>query len=411
MRFFLAFTMATLLLACAKKEQDDVKIRPGVWRGVISIQGKALPFNFIVEDDSTGKTKLFIKNADETLEIDEVKFSNDSIIATLHIFDSELKAKIDGDSLSGFFIKNYEKDYRLPFRAAYGQGFRFTNKIMETNIPDFTGKYAVTFINERDTTVAVGIFTQKENHAEGTFLTPEGDYRYLEGNIINDTLHLSTFDGNHTYLFIAVKNKDGNLTGDYWSGKSWHESWTGVRDESAALPDSKTLTYLKEGFDKIEFRFPDEKGKMITSADPKYKNKVLILQLMGTWCPNCMDETKFLTEWYAKNKHRNIEIIALAYEAKPDFAYASSRVKKMKEKLGVPYEVVIAGTKNKEEASKTLPMLNKISAFPTTIIVGKDGFVKEIDTGFSGPGTGIYYDRYKQHFNELISDLLLQNVK
>jgi thiol-disulfide isomerase/thioredoxin len=411
MRFFLAFTIAIVLAACTTKEQNDVKIRQGVWRGVINIQGKDLPFNFIVEDDSTGKTKLFIKNAQESLEIDEVKFSNDSIRATLHIFDSELKAKISGDSLAGFFIKNYEKNYRLPFRAAYGQGFRFTKVVAETKVPDFTGKYAVTFINDRDTTIAVGIFTQKENHAEGTFLTPTGDYRFLEGEIINDTMHLSTFDGNHAYLFTAVKNKDGNLTGDYWSGKSWHESWTGVRDESAALPDSKTLTYLKEGFDKIEFRFPDENGNIITPADAKYKNKVLILQLMGTWCPNCMDETKFLTEWYEKNKHRNIEIIALAYEAKPDFAYASSRVKKMKAKLNIPYEVVIAGTRDKEEASKTLPMLNKISAFPTTIIVGKDGFVKEIDTGFSGPGTGIYYDRYKQHFNEVINDLLLQNVK
>jgi thiol-disulfide isomerase/thioredoxin len=408
MRFLIATIIITVFAACTPKEK--VCIKPGVWRGVIDIQGHPLPFNFIVEQDSTKKTKLFIKNAQESLALDEVSITDDTLSVTLHIFDSELRAKVEGDSLKGFFIKNYEKNYKLPFKAAYGQGYRFTDENKKDS-PDFTGKYAVTFVNNTDTTLAVGIFTQKESYAEGTFLTPTGDYRYLEGSIINDTLHLSTFDGNHAYLFTAAKTKDGNLKGNYWSGKSWHETWTGVRDEGAALPDSKTLTFLKEGFDKISFSFPDENKKIIKPTDKKYKNKVLILQLMGTWCPNCMDETKFLTEWYQKNKDRGVEIIALAYEAKDDFEYASRRVRKMKQRLDVQYDVVIAGTRDKEEASKTLPMLSHIEAFPTTIIIGKDGFVKEINTGFSGQGTGIYFEQYKQHFNETVNDLLLENVK
>jgi thiol-disulfide isomerase/thioredoxin len=408
MRFLIASITVALFASCTPKEK--ISIKSGVWRGVIDIQGHQLPFNFIVEQDSINTTRLFIKNAQESLKIDEVKYVNDSAFATLHIFDSQLSFKIEGDSLKGYFIKNYEKNYKLPFKAAFGQGYRFTNKLNK-DVPDFTGKYAVTFINNKDTTIAVGIFTQKESYAEGTFLTPTGDYRYLEGNIINDTLHLSTFDGNHAYLFTAIKTKDGNLKGDYWSGKSWHESWTGIRDENASIPDSKTLTFLKEGVRTIDFSFPDENKKTIRPTDSKYKNKVLILQIMGTWCPNCMDETRFLTEWYRKNKDRGVEIIALAYEAKDDFEYASNRVRKMRSKMNIPYDIVIAGTKDKEAASKTLPMLNQIAAFPTTIIIGKDGYVKEINTGFSGPGTGIYYDQYKQHFNELINDLLIQNVK
>ena len=46
-----------------------------------------------------------------------------------------------------------------------------------------------------------------------------------------------------------------------------------------------------------------------------------MLQLSGTWCPNCKDETKFLAPWYEKNKDRGVEIIGLAYEKKADRAY------------------------------------------------------------------------------------------
>jgi thiol-disulfide isomerase/thioredoxin len=168
------------------------------------------------------------------------------------------------------------------------------------------------------------------------------------------------------------------------------------------------LTYLKEGFDKISFSFPDMEHNRISPSDEKYEGKVLILQIFGTWCPNCMDETKFLTQWYNDNHDRGVEILGLAYERKDDFDYASARVKKMKEKLGVPYDFVIAGTNDKEKAAETLPMLNKVIAFPTTIFIGKDGKVKHIRTGFEGPGTGIYYERFKERFNQIMGDLLAE---
>ena len=103
-------------------------------------------------------------------------------------------------------------------------------------------------------------------------------------------------------------------------------------------------------------------------------------------------------------------ILGLAYERKDDFEYASGRVKKMKEKLAVPYDFVIAGTSNKEEASKTLPMLNKVIAFPTTIFIGKNGKVKHIHTGFEGPGTGIYYQQFKERFNQIVNELLAEDL-
>ena len=197
-------------------------------------------------------------------------------------------------------------------------------------------------------------------------------------------------------------------SGEYWSGKTGNKKFKAARDENASLPDANSLTYLKEGFDKIEFTFPDLDGNHVSLNDEKYQNKVVVLQLFGTWCPNCMDETIFLTEWYNKNKNRGIEIIGLAYEVKDDFDYASNRVKVMKEKYNVGYDYVVAGTSSKSDAAKTLPMLNHVMSFPTSIVIDKKGNVRNIHTGFSGPATGDYYLDFINEFNTLIDELLAE---
>lgn len=398
-----------MVISCTSKEDAAQSLKNGIYRATITLQQQTLPFTFELTKAQDQFT-VTLQNAEERLLLDEVRVFEDSLHITLHIFDATIKARVEGDSLNGVFIKNSVANYKLPFKAKYGQSFRFAEYTNQPSTVDFTGKYSVTFLHEQDTTLAIGIFKQQGDHVTGTFLTPTGDYRYLEGNVINETMYLSTFDGNHAYIFTARKQTDGTLTGDYRSGKVWHENWVGIPNENAALPDAESLTYLKEGYDKIEFSFPDVNNKVVSLTDEKYKNKVVILQIGGTWCPNCMDETKFLAPWYDANKQRGVEIIGLAYEQKPDFDYASARVQKMQKKLHVGYDYLIAGTNDKAQASTTLPMLNKVMAFPTTIFIGKDGKVKRIHTGFSGPGTGIYYDQFVQHFNETINELLAENI-
>jgi peroxiredoxin len=407
MRFLSAFAILLAVFSCSPKKQE---LKTGVWRGVIHMQGQKLPFNFRVEKDSTGGYDVFIKNASEELLLDEVNFVNDSIDFVLHVFDAQLRVVAHDDSLNGYFVLNYRNDYKLPFKAAFGQEFRFVTQENAISKNDFTGKYQVVFSNEKDTTLGVALITQKGMYAEGSFLTPTGDYRYLEGNVINDTLHLSTFDGNHAYLFKSYFINDSSLVGDYWAGKSFHQNWVATKTESASLPHPESLTYLKEGYSTLDFSFPDLNGDSVSLTDERFKNKVVILQLSGTWCPNCMDETKFLNAWYTENKNRGIEILGLAYERKPDFAYASERVKKMKAKWNVQYDFVIAGVNDKVKAAETLPALNRVVAFPTTIFIGKDGKVKHIHTGFEGPGTGIYHEQFKQRFNEIVNELLAEKI-
>ncbi len=402
------FYFFILLCACAGKPDNLPKIKTGIWRATIEIQGQQLPFTLEVAETANGNVNVFIQNAEERLRLDEVYVNQDSINIVLHIFDANIKAKIKGDTLIGEFIKNYETDFNIPFHAVHGQAYRF-EKGMDTEIPDFNGTYKVTFLHEADTTPAIGIFNQQGDSVTGTFLTPTGDYRYLAGNVANGMLQLSAFDGNHAFLFTASKQADGKLVGEFYSGKTWMEFWVAEKDDHATLPDAESLTFLKEGFDRVDFNFPTLDGTTISLTDKKYQQKVVILQLFGTWCPNCMDETLFLAPWYEANKSRGVEIIGLAYERKTDFTYASNRVKKMIDKFNVTYDFAIAGTNDKQQASETLPMLNKVVAFPTTIFIGKDGKVKKINTGFTGPGTGLYYDQFVEQFNQTINELLSAN--
>jgi thiol-disulfide isomerase/thioredoxin len=399
MRLIIVLITAFYLVSCSN---SPVELKTGTWRGVIELQGQQLPFLFDVEQKQD-KISVYLRNHTERILLDEVSVIGDSVTMVLHVFDAALKAKIEGNKLTGTFVKNYATTANLPFSATWNDNYLFS-KDAQTEV-NFSGKYQVQFFTEKDTSASVGIFDQKGSHVTGTFLNTNGDYRFLEGNVVNNELKLSTFDGNHAFLFTATKSGD-TLRGDYYSGKTSHETWTGVKNENAALTDLETATFLKPGFDKIDFSFPDLNGNKVSPSDERFKNKVLVLQIFGTWCPNCMDETKFLAPWYEQNKQRGVEILGLAYERKDDFEYASNRVKKMKEKWNVNYDFVIAGVNDKTKASETLPMLNRVVAFPTTIFIGKDGKVKKIHTGFSGPGTGVYYDQLVEDFNQTVNELL-----
>ena len=402
-RFLLIPLLSLLTLSCT---QPETRIQTGIWRGVIATQGMELPFNFDIEQTASGSYVAHIHNAEERILLDDVALEGDSIHLTLHTFDAAFKARIKGDSLVGRFVINYAAGYSLPFRATYGQSHRFAVKDTSARVADFSGKYDVKFFNENSTGLALGVIEQKGNYATGTFLTPTGDLRYLEGNVVRDTLWLSAFDGNHIFIFNATKTTDSTIRGTQWLGRSRNRKWEGSLNENAQPPESESLTYLKEGYERIDFSFPNLDSTIINSDDERYKNKVVILQILGSWCPNCLDETRFLIDWYTENHDRGVEIIGLAYEQKEDFQYASQRVRKMKEKLGIPYQVLIAGSNDTKKASATLPALNQVIGFPTTIFIGKDGKVKYIHTGFSGPGTGVYYEQAKERFIQTVNELL-----
>lgn len=387
-------------------------LTPGPWRGELAIQGQQLPFLFEVKTEA-GKPVVYLLNkglnGEERLRCDEIAAAGDSVTIRLHVFDAALVVRANGkDKLKGAWVKYDAKTpYRVPLVATAGAQPLFPAKGNAKNFA-FDGTWNTKFQdNDGQTYPAVGIFNQDgAGPITGTFLTTTGDYRYLAGHASESAVQLSTFDGSHAFLFNATKS-GSSLKGDFYSGKSGHETWTATLDPKAKLPDADTLTYLKKGESRLNFKFPSVvKGASISPADPKYRGKVVVLQVLGSWCPNCMDESKFVAPWYEKNKARGVEVIGLGYERMPEYDQAAARLRQMKERLHMGYDLAVAGVANKDSVAKSMPQLAKFLAFPTTIFLDKKGVVRSIHTGYNGPGTGKYYEEEVASFNRTVDKLL-----
>jgi peroxiredoxin len=398
---YLSIILFTTILSATAQS----KLPSGMWRGVLkTAAGADLPFNFEAKD-TAGRQQLVILNANERFKVTDVKTVGDSVFIKMPLFDSEFKLKQQSGQLTGQWIRHLgERDVAYAFTAQHGVNYRFFAS-PEKSAYDISGRWSAVFGEGADRDTTVGEFKQAGNRVTGTFLTTTGDYRYLEGSVSGNKLYLSCFDGGHAFLFTATVADAQHLTEGTFGGSPW----TAIKNDNAKLPDAFSLTALKPGFQKIEFSFPDLNGQKVSLTDARFKNKVVILQVMGSWCPNCMDETAFLVNYYKKYHKRGVEVMGLAYERTADFAKSQKAVLQEKNHFNVPYPLLITGyTNNKKETAKSLPMLSNFLAFPTTIIIDKKGNVRKIYTGFSGPGTGNYYTEFVETFEKLTDDLLAE---
>ncbi|MBC8053081.1 MAG: TlpA family protein disulfide reductase [Sphingobacteriaceae bacterium] len=404
---YLLYLACFLIISC----NNSVDLPQGIWRAVLKTEtGAEIPFNFEYNDSDDGKTIYLINGKDRFL-VDKISTKNDSIFIQLPLFDSEIRAKIIKNGLTGKWVKHLPtRNPAMNFSAQSGKEWRFfeSNDHPKYNI---SGRWSAVFISPdgKDTTNAVGRFDQRGNKVTGTFLTTTGDYRFLEGVVVNNKLFLSTFDGSNAYLFTGLMANDSAITnGLFHSGLTSVEKWTATKNEKAELPDAYSLTRLKEGNKTLSFSFPDLSGKEISLSDATFKNKVIVIQFLGSWCANCMDETAFLAPFYQEYKEKGVEVIGLAYERTPDFNKSKARVEQLKQRFNITYPLLITGFTNKE-VLKSMPALNEFKAFPTTVLIDKEGLVRKIHTGFSGPGTGTEYNRFVKAFKIEIEQLLQEN--
>lgn len=398
------FLIVILCVACKSKEITELQL--GKWRGEFALPGGRSPFNFIVEDDTAGTVRVNLTNGEERFRLDSVRYEKDSVIIPVEVYDALLIAKVSGDSLHGYFRKNQLKRKGIPFKAARNQEYRFdvldkSNK--QLNKAD--GTWSVFLTSESNKRYTVGKFKQAGQQVTGTFLTTTGDYRYFDGVLDGDSLKLSAFSGSNPYLIKAKFLDSLHLTGDFFSS-SGLTKLEAIKSDTAKLPDPYSLTYLKKGVDKFSFTFPDLEGKSVSLDDPKYKGKAVVVTILGSWCPNCLDEAAFLSPWYKENKQRGVEIIGLSFERKDDLSFAKPRIEKFIKRFDIRYDILFAGLADKKIASDKLPAINALLSFPTTIFINREGKVTKIHTGFSGPATGEYYQQFIKEFNEDVNEAL-----
>lgn len=385
-------------------DSGDYLLQQGFWIGKLRIsKTHVIPFNMEVVKDS-----VYFVNAEERIGATIVE-DGEQLVIQMPIFDSEFRISKNDKGVFGFWY-NYAKgpDYQIDFTANPIDKDSYDNRfgIPQTeNVTNFEGNWETTFdVGSEESYKALGLLLQIGQEVKGTFLTETGDYRFLQGNAYGDSLYLSAFDGSHAFLFAAEMDGD-TLRGTFYSGNHYQNNWMAFRNDDFELRNPDSLTRMKIG-EELAFSFPGIDGKMVEYPSPKYTEEVVIIQLLGSWCPNCMDETKFLTDLHKEYKNKGLHVIGIAFENPETLEGKIERVKGLVDFYGADYEFCIGGTASKKEAEKALPALSEVLSFPTTIFIDKDGQIRKIHTGFNGPGTGPYYLKFVESTNKFVQKML-----
>lgn len=398
--------LVLLFNSCA--EEKKTFLAEGVWLAELTAMDNAiLPFNFKLTKTADDQYQMEMYNAEEVIPVDEIVIINDSIIIKFPVYEGYIAGRFTENSIEGEFIKE-SLDRIVPFKATHGITERFRNS--NPSKENISGIWETTFEKDtEDVYKAKGIFVQSGDIVSGTYRTETGDYRYLDGVMSGDSLKVSAFDGAHAFVFKA-KVTGSSMNGAFYSGNHSKELFVAKRNEAFELTSADSLTFIKEGFDKFAFSFPNADGGMISLEDERFKDKVVVVQIMGTWCPNCLDETKYYIDYLKKNPNTDLELVALAFEYAKTKEGAFKSIKRMKDRIGVKYPIALAqfGSSDKALAQEKLPMLNHIISYPTSIFIDKKGNVRKIHTGFNGPATGDKFIEFQKEFDGFVKELLAE---
>lgn len=383
------------LSACTPTSPEETNETSGLvlgeWQGsILQNDSTDLKFNFKLSALNDSIYGFTVFNAEEKLEAKMLELVEDSFRIEMPVFANHFLVKHENDQLKGYYINPDADNYQLPFSAEAGNAERYPG---EEPLESLNGYWRIDFDpGTEDQSSGLAHFDwSPEQGLYATVMTATGDYRYLEGASLDGQMKFSAFDGAHLFTFQAFADED-TLRGDFHSGRSYYANWIAYRDTNFSLPDPDTLTYIKEGFDGMYFSFPNLEGDTVNLEDARFEDKAVIVQISGSWCPNCYDESRYLSEVYSQYNSQDLEIVCLSFERTRDYATAQKRLGKMKKDLAIPYTVLLAGATREDKAAEKLPMLNHIMSYPTAIYLDKNHQVRKIHTGFAGPGTPVWED-------------------
>lgn len=388
----------------------------GIWRVVLDAPGGDLPFSLRLQSQVSPPAVAL--NGREEAPFTSVERQGAKVILRIDGYDSQIVARLSRDErrMEGEWSKTVPGGRsRLRFHAEKGRAERFLAPPGPArnagSLPGVDGTWAVVFTDEDGEAPARGQFRQEGARVVGTFLTPTGDDRYLEGDYRAGTLRLSCFDGGHVFLFQARAGGDGTLKGDFWSRDSYHATWVAHRVATAAaapLPDPYRLVGLTNEAGRFRFSFPDLEGHRVSWDDPRFHGKVVLVNLFGSWCPNCNDEAPLLARWWKTKRRQGLEMVGLAFECTGDADRDGAFVRKYARRHGIDYPLLLAGVSDKAAAAAVLPDLDRVAAYPTNVFIGRDGRVRRIHSGFAGPATGRAHQELVADFERLLDALLAE---
>ena len=388
--------LVLLAIGCETTQQH---IQTGQYSLVFNVNDVHIPVRLEVTDSTWN-----IHNATEIIHLHPTYYGADSFLVEMPLFHTILRGRIASDTtLDGFWVD----PTRVPQAAIHFslQPNPIPHVSFPDNAPETVWECHFSPDQPENRTEAVGLFKTYQGHMHATFLTETGDYRFLEGHTTGQSIELACFDGTHLFYFCANIEGDSLTDGHFLSGNTWQENWNGFHNPNEQLRDPDSLTILKSN-EQFEFTAIDLNKKTIHFDSTAFQNRVSIVQIFGSWCPNCTDESRFLKELYAAYHTKGLQIIPVAFEREATVSDQLFRIQRQFKDLGLPYSPYLGGTSPKSTAESVFPQLNHVISYPTTIILDKKGKVRKIHTGFYGPSTGKYYMRHKELLTLFVEELL-----
>lgn len=400
--FFIILTI--LALSSCRNPQEPAS---SVWQTSVHraelIISDSLSVPFEVSWETESDTVLNIFNGQERIRVTDIRRAGDSLLLRMPVFQSYFKIAPNKTGFAGhWYDPDREGRYRIPVRFSISENTRF-DKVKDPGF-SINKKWMVTFDPSGEKPrKGLGEFSQENGIATGSILTESGDYRYLVGSIDGSRVQLSTFDGVHAYLFRGRLVETDRIEGTFYSGNHHSKPFNAVRDDSFTLGMADSLSKITA--DRFDFKFVTLTGDTLSSSDPRFKDKVVIAQIMGSWCPNCMDETRFFNELYDRYSSRGLEIVGLAFERSNELEKARPALQKMIDDLEIKYPVLHAGST--AEIAEKMPQIQPFRGYPTSIFIDREGNVRKVHAGFSGPGTSLYRE-YAESTDRFVSQLLAE---
>ncbi len=371
----------------------------GDWRAVLDLAGGELRFGVRVERAGQ-QWKGELCNGRRCQPLTSVRQVGDSLELEMADYAATIAATRRGDSLSGVYRNVGNRGPRtIPFRASRG---RWPAK----PAPDrFLGRWDATYLGDWGTSPRIFELRNGPGGLEGTIISNSGDYGHFAGRAEGDSFSLAHFDGSFVYL-VTGRLAGDTLRGVFHAGLRTQTPWVAVRSTGRPHLTPPTEVTRADTTDPFRFAFPDLNGRMVTERDPRFRGKVVLVDVFGTWCPTCHDAAPALARLYDKYHDRGLEIVGLAYEVTGDSAADGRQLRRYRDKFGLRFPILLAGVNDTEAAAATLPQLRGFTAFPTTIFLGRDGRVRRVHAGFYGPATGAQHGRLVGEYEREIERLL-----
>jgi thiol-disulfide isomerase/thioredoxin len=381
----------------------------GLWEGTVLIGGLTIPFRIEITGNGSHAQGAFL-NGDEKVTSTSGQLGRGSVALNFSEYAETLQANLKDDRLEGTIEGKFGPGPRnsLPFEA---KRFVAEPDPAVGSVPTIDGLWEIEVHSSKGESAWRFIVRQSGADVSAAILRVDGDTGSLTGRYKAGVFHLSHFSGERPYLLEASPQPDGSLLialSDY-SGKRDLVAYRPADARSKGLPeptDPARHTKIGDPNEPFAFSFPDVDGHIVSSTDARFRGKVLLVNITGSWCPNCHDEAPFLADLYRKYRGRGLEIVALDFEEQEQLKDLT-RLRGFIQHYGIEYEVLVGG--DPDQVNEKIPQLRNLNSWPTTVFIGRDGLVKSIHVGFASPASGNFNAELKQEITARVESLLAEN--